>query len=102
MHYNNIQAIINRNNQCLITMRIGITQDETRFHMGGMPERSEGYEWGTVWLYRTAMTSGVYGTADSYFTPIVFDQNGKVVGWGRNFYKERVRHYNVTINQQDE
>ena len=77
-------------------LRIGMAQDETRDIMGD-PERSEGYEWGTAWLYRTAMTSGIYGTADSDFTPIVFHPDGKVIGWGRNFFTEHVRRYEVRL-----
>jgi hypothetical protein len=77
-------------------MKIGMTQEETRKAMGP-PERSEGYEWGTAWLYRTAMTSGIYGTADTDFTPIVFDSNGKVIGWGRNFFAEHVKKYEIDI-----
>ncbi len=79
IRYNSIQGTIRENNEKLLSMKIGMTQEETRKVMG-TPERSEGYEWGTSWLYRTAMTSGIYGTADTDFTPIVFDSNGKVIG----------------------
>lgn len=102
IHYNHVQSTIRHNNEGLLTMRIGMTQDETRKHMGGPPERSEGYEWGSAWLYRSAMTSGVYGTADSDFTPIVFDADGKVIGWGRNFFTEHVRRYDVTVRHKEE
>ena len=44
-----------------------MAQSEVREVMG-KPERSEGYSWGSAWLYRTAMTSGVYGTEDTDFT----------------------------------
>lgn len=80
-------------------MKIGMTQGATRALMGS-PELSEGYEWGTAWLYRTAMTSGIYGTADSDFTPIVFDKNGKVIGWGRNFFTEHVKKYEINIKRE--
>ena len=66
----------------------------------GQPEISEGYEWGSAWLYRTAMTSGIYGTADSDFTPVVFDEKGKLVGWGRNFFTEHVKRYEIKIKKE--
>lgn len=97
VRYNSIQAAIQRNNDNLLRMRIGMTQSETSELMG-KPERSEGYSWGSAWLYRSAMTSGVYGTADSDFTPIVFGENAVVVGWGRNFFVEHVRRFDVNIN----
>jgi len=78
-------------------MQIGMTQAETTILMG-KPERSEGYSWGSAWLYRSAMTSGIYGTADSDFTPIVFDVKGKVVGWGRNYFVEHVKRFDVNVN----
>ena len=68
--HNSAQREISRNNKNLMTLKIGITQEQVLQHMG-QPERSEGYQWGSVWLYRTAMTSGMYGTADSDFTPII-------------------------------
>lgn len=54
-----------------MTLTIGMTKGPVVAHMG-QPERSEGYEWVSAWVYRTAMTSGIYGTADSDFTPAVF------------------------------
>ncbi len=99
MKYHSVQSTISENNQKLLSMKIGMTQEETRALMG-WPERSEGYEWGMAWLYRTAMTSGIYGTADSDFTPIVFDRNGKVVGWGRNFFTEHAKKYEIRIMRE--
>lgn len=96
IRYNSIQSTIRENNEKLLSLKIGMIQQETRQVMGS-PERSEGYEWGSAWLYRTAMTSGVYGTADPDFTPIVFDNNGKVIGWGRNFFTEHVKNYEINI-----
>jgi hypothetical protein len=80
-------------------LNIGMTKADVVNQMGE-PERSEGYEWGFVWLYRTAMTSGVYGTTDSDFTPVVFDKESKLVGWGRNFLAEHVREYDIRIKHE--
>ena len=97
--YNTLQSTINENNEKLLRMKIGISQEDV-LQLMGKPESSEGYAWGSAWLYRTAMTSGIYGTADSDFTPVVFGQDGKVVGWGRNFFTEHVKKYEISIKNQ--
>jgi outer membrane protein assembly factor BamE (lipoprotein component of BamABCDE complex) len=97
--YSSIQGDISRNNRGLMMLNIGMTKEQVMNQMGE-PERSEGYAWGSAWLYRTAMTSGVYGTADSDFTPVVFDENGQLVGWGRNFFTEHVRRYDIKIKHE--
>lgn len=98
LKYESVQSTIKHNNADLLSLKIGMTKDDVRKLMGN-PEQSEGYEWGSVWLYRTAMTSGIYGTADSDFTPVVFDQNDKLEGWGRDFFTERVRRYELEIKK---
>jgi outer membrane protein assembly factor BamE (lipoprotein component of BamABCDE complex) len=98
LKYNSVQGKISRNNKNLMTLKIGMTQEQVVDHMG-QPEMSEGYHWGSAWLYRRAMTSGIYGTADSDFTPVVFDENGKLVGWGRNFFVEHVKRYEIKVQQ---
>lgn len=80
-------------------LRVGMSQSEVRSTLGD-PERSEGYEWGSAWLYRTAMTSGIYGTADTDLTPVVFDSLNTLVGWGRNFFTEHVRRYELTVRHE--
>ncbi len=97
--YNSVQSSIKSNNEQLLYMKIGMTPEETKKLMGP-PERSEGYAWGSAWLYRTAMTSGIYGTSDSDFTPIIFDSYGKVAGWGRNYFTEHIKRYEVSIKNE--
>ena len=99
LRYKRVQSEILRNNKNLMTLRIGMTQEQVLQNMG-QPERSEGYQWGSAWLYRTAMTRGIYGTANSDFTPVVFDENGKLVGWGRNFFTEHVKRYEIKVKQE--
>jgi hypothetical protein len=99
MTYSSIQSTIKKNNQGLMDLRVGMAQPEVRSTLGD-PERSEGYEWGSAWLYRTAMTSGIYGTADADFTPVVFDSSETLVGWGRNFFTEHVRRYDLRIRHE--
>jgi outer membrane protein assembly factor BamE (lipoprotein component of BamABCDE complex) len=45
--YNRLQSDISRNNKNLMTLKIGISQEQVLQHMG-QPERSEGYEWGQL------------------------------------------------------
>ncbi len=97
--YNKIQSAIKANNQKLMNLQVGMAQQDVHASLGD-PERSEGYEWGSAWLYRTAMTSGVYGTADSDFTPVVFDSSHKLIGWGRNFFTEQVKRYDVQLHKE--
>lgn len=100
LKYQSVQSVISRNNKNLMSLKIGMTQEQVLQHMG-KPERSEGYQWGSAWLYRTAMTSGIYGTADSDFTPVVFDEKGTLIGWGRNFFIEQVKRYEVKIIKRE-
>jgi hypothetical protein len=37
---------------------------------------------------------------DSDFTTVVFDENRKIVGWGRNFFIEQVKRYAIKIKQE--
>src|SRR5208337_5320142 len=92
--YNHVQETITKNNHDLLSLKIGMKQQDVDQLLGD-PERSEGYKWGTVWMYRTAMTSGIYGTADADFTPVVFDNEGILKGWGRNFFQEKVHRYEI-------
>jgi hypothetical protein len=94
--YSSLQSEIRRNNDALLSLTIGMSKDAVMQKLG-KPERSEGYKWGAAWLYRTAMTSGVYGTSDSDFTPLVFDTEGRLTGWGRNFFGEQIKRYEVQV-----
>lgn len=98
LKYSSVQRTIERNNENLMKLKVGMSQEQISSIMGN-PERSEGYPWGNAWLYRTAMTSGIYGTADPDFTPVVFDSEGKLVGWGRNFLTEQVKKFEITIKK---
>jgi hypothetical protein len=97
--YNRLQGEMSSNNKNLLTLKIGMSQEQVLQQMG-QPERSEGYQWGSALLYRTAMTSGIYGTTDNDFTPVVFDENAKLVGWGRNFFTEHVKRYEIKIKKE--
>lgn len=99
--YSGVRGKIDRNNKNIMVLKIGMTKSEVREQMGE-PERSDGYPWGSAWLYRTAMTQGIqggiYGSIDSDYTPIMFDTDDVLVGWGRNYFTEYVRKYEITVN----
>lgn len=98
--YSSIQSTIKKNNSSLAKLHTGMCQEEVQTILGE-PERSEGYQWGSAWLYRTAMTKGsfdgIYGTADEDYTPVMFDQDRILIGWGRNFYEQRLNKHELTI-----
>ena len=79
-----IRAIIDRNTRNLLRLQAGLFEEYVSDIMGP-PQRVEGYSWGTVWLYRTALTKGARATAETDFTPLVFDRRGVLLGWGSDF-----------------
>ncbi len=118
--YHSLQSEIARNNENMLSLNSGMTKQEVQEKMG-KPARSEGYGWGSAWFYRTAMTEGigatgssfhtsdsggggsfftagnVYSAIDNDFTPLVFDDTGKLAGWGRNFYVDQAKRYEIKI-----
>lgn len=98
--YGSVKKTIAKNNTALMKLKTSMTQEEV-WNVLGQPERSEGYPWGSAWLYRTAMTSGIYGTTDPDFTPVMFDKDGVLHGWGRNYFEQYVSKYELTIKQQN-
>ena len=101
--YDSVKKTINRNNAALMKLKAGMGQKEVRSIMGE-PERCEGYPWGSAWLYRTAMTKGIsggiYGSMDSDYTPVMFDKNSILQGWGRNYFEQYVNKYELTIKNE--
>jgi hypothetical protein len=79
-----IQALIDRNTRNLHRLQPDLFEEHVSDIMGP-PQRVEGYPWGTVWLYRTALTTGVRTTPTTDFTPLVFDRRRILLGWGRDF-----------------
>jgi hypothetical protein len=81
----NLQAIIDRNSRNLLRLQADLFEENVLDIMGP-PQRVEGYPWGTVWLYRTALTKGTRITPETDFTPLIFDQRRILLGWGRDFW----------------
>ena len=87
---------INREN--LNKIEIGMTKDQVRQIMG-KPYRREAesnLEW---WLYDTQGGRGMYFTESEYLTPLLFE-DGKLVGWGKNFWTTKERKYDIKIDQR--
>jgi outer membrane protein assembly factor BamE (lipoprotein component of BamABCDE complex) len=98
--YGSVKKTVNRNNTALMKLKAGMSQNEVQVIIG-KPERNEGYPWGSVWLYRTAMTLGIngsiYGSVDADYTPVMFNNEGVLQGWGRNYFEQYVNKYELTI-----
>ena len=80
----NIQAMIDRNTRNLPRLQADLFEEYV-FDIMGPPQRVEGHPWGTVWLYRTALTKGTRTTPETDFTPLVFDHRRILLGWGGDF-----------------
>lgn len=93
------QNTISQNNDNLLKLNLGMTKDDVLSIMG-KPEKVEAYPWGTIFLYRTAMTSGSYGTRDADLTPVVISQTNSLSGWGRNYYIIQSKKYDITIKNR--
>ena len=96
--YNGIQTTIKRNNKAILALQAGMAKPEVEKSLGA-PARSEGYPWGSVWLYRTTMSAGAYVTPESDYTPLVFDTDSKLTGWGRDYLIDRRIRYEVQLRQ---
>ena len=77
-----LQTMIDRNTRNLSRLQVDLFEEYVSDIMGP-PQRVEGYLWGTVWFYRTAMTRGARATPETDYTPLVFDRRGVLLGWGR-------------------
>ena len=82
-----LKSEVAENNKNLLFLKLGMTPDDV-FKVMGTPDASEGFDWGVVWIYRTGMAHSVTfkGALDENFTPVVFNEDGKLVGWGRQVY----------------
>jgi outer membrane protein assembly factor BamE (lipoprotein component of BamABCDE complex) len=88
----------NRNRDALLSLQVGMSRDEV-INMMGQPSKREAYGSTEYLLYKTD-TTGQSERAD--FTPVAIT-NGKVVGWGRNYYENAVRSKidaDITVKQR--
>lgn len=80
----------------LSKIEIGMNKTEILVIMGkpDLREASDQQEW---WLYETNCSA--YAPDSERYTPVVFE-NGKVIGWGRNFWTLREQKYDIKIEQK--
>jgi len=85
-----------RNRDNLNRLGIGMTKSEVREIMGKPYKReaSGKTEW---WFYQTEHSA--YEPDYVRYTPIAFEDE-KVIGWGRNFYKDIPKEYDIKIDQR--
>ena len=93
-----IAAAANRDN--LNKLEVGMTKSDVRDIMGKPHQREADmeYEW---WFYLTNNRDLIYGTfyREEDYTPLAF-KDEKLIGWGRNFYTEKTKRYDVKIDQR--
>jgi len=84
--------IAKRNNELMLTLKIGQEKKEVLQVMGS-PTKNETYMKNgkeiDIWFYRTSSFATDAWDSDNYFTPMVFE-DGKLTGWGRDFYQQRI------------
>lgn len=88
------QAERNRDN--LNKVEIGMSKSEIREIMG-KPHKREASGQTEWWFYQTEHSA--YVPDYIRYTPIAFE-DGKVIGWGRNFYKDIPKEYDIRIDQR--
>ena len=78
-----------KTNKALMGLSVGMTKAQV-YQLAGTAAKVEGYDWGSVWFYKTASGGGVGGlfdgNKDDNFTPVVFDNSNRVTGYGSKFY----------------
>jgi outer membrane protein assembly factor BamE (lipoprotein component of BamABCDE complex) len=84
----------NRGN--LNKLEVGMSKDQVTTIMG-KPYQREAYGEKEYWFYETEQKT-IYKGPSEYLTPVVFE-NGKLVGWGRNYWVEKEKKFDVKIDQ---
>ena len=93
----------NTNRENLNNIEVGMNKAQV-LEIKGKPYRREAegrYEW---LLYQTRDTSGwrreyLTRTKSDFLTPYLFE-DGKLIGWGQNFWKSKEQKYDITIDQR--
>ena len=86
---------INRAN--LNRLEIGMSKGQVLRIMGKpyIREADPVQEW---WLYQTEMDS-IYTSPSDELTPVVFDKDGKLIGWGMHLWSEGWLRFDVKMDQ---
>ncbi len=77
-----------KNREALAGLHPGMSQSEVKVVMGE-PEMVEEQPTRAIWLYRTAVSSQAPASPEADFTPLVFDEQKRLVGWGREVLPTR-------------
>lgn len=93
------------NRQGLMLLEIGMSKQEMLKIMG-MPSLNEAYKMPNegimeVFFYYTHRKWADYNTTKDECTPVVLE-NGEIVGWGDNFYDNKMRYVVEIIKKQKE
>jgi len=94
-----IQEQAERNVRSLLSLDIGMTQDEVLLAMGE-PKKKKTHLLGDrtieAWFYLTeGLIINDTMMRESDYTPAVFE-GGKLTGWGRNFYNRTLQYKHET------
>lgn len=86
--------VAQENSRNLMGLAIGMHKQEV-FKLAGVAGFIEGYDWGSVWFYQTK-DGGEFGTLNDRhvqerYTPIVFDNTDRVIGYGPKFYDQTIK-----------
>ena len=87
--YSEVDAKVEDNTKNLMSLAVGMTKGQV-YELVGIANIVEGYDWGSVWKYKTRKGGG-QGTladksVDQTYTPVVFDNTDRVIGYGDKFY----------------
>lgn len=82
---------VDDNTKNLMSLSVGMTKGQV-YELVGIANVVEGYDWGSVWKYKTTK-GGNKGTladksVDQTYTPVVFDNTDRVIGYGEKFYAQ--------------
>ena len=75
-------VVANKNSSALLSLNAGDTKEQLIALMG-QPKSREVYGKNEYWFYKT----GVSGDDRLAYTPVLLN-DGRVVGWGNNYYKD--------------
>jgi len=89
--YSEVDEKVDDNTKNLMSLAVGMTKGQV-YDLVGIANIVEGYDWGTVWKYKT-IKGGHRGSlsdksVDQTYTPIVFDNTDRVIGYGDKFYSQ--------------
>jgi outer membrane protein assembly factor BamE (lipoprotein component of BamABCDE complex) len=71
-----------KNREALASLHAGISQSEVQVIMGE-PDMVEEQPTKAIWFYRTTVSSQAPTNPEADFTPLIFDEQKRLVSWGR-------------------